>query len=114
MPWWPVSAVRGHDNVERGRARARDELFDSVEDVARAVGLRPRDESRGVGTRPGLGEAVAAEGLHGGKLGDALGALGVGAERVDHPHDHVLDGDVGGDGRVGLREFLEDQRRVRA
>ena len=59
-------------------------------------------------------EELGAE-LHG--LGDRDtvagqgGALGVGAPAVDHPGDHVVDGEIGGDGGAAHRQRLEPHRR---
>ena len=50
--------------------------------------------------------------LHAG--GQTLLALGVGAVRVDHPHHHVVDGDVGGDRRVAFGELLENEHGISA
>ena len=41
-------------------------------------------------------------------------ALFVVAEAIDHPDHHVVDGDIGRDRRIALREFLEDQHRIAA
>ncbi len=52
--------------------------------------------------------------LHGEQLRQESRALRVVPEAVDHPGHHVVDGDVGRDGRAALRERLEDQRRLHA
>ena len=66
----------------------------------------------GVGAGVGLGQAVAAEVFHGDELREVLGLLFVIAELVDHPRDHVVDGDIGGDGWASGRHRFEDQGRI--
>ena len=59
-----------------------------------------------------LGQAVARQMLHRAQLRQPAPALRVGAEAVDHPRGHVVDGDVGRNRGAACRQRLEDQRRV--
>ena len=69
---------------------------------------------RGIRSRTRLGEAVAAEVGHRGQARQPRAALLVGAVGVDHPRDHVVDRDVGGDRGVGLGQLLDDRDGVGA
>ncbi len=79
-----------------------------------AVAFGAGAQRGGVGTGAGLGEAVAAEGVHGAQTGQPAGALGVVPEAVDHPGDHVVDGEVARDGGTADGERLEDEDAVGA
>ena len=69
-------------------------------------------QARGIRPGVGLGQAVAGELRHAAKIGQqALSQLAC-AIGIDHPCDHVVNGDVRGGRRTALRQLLEDQRRV--
>jgi hypothetical protein len=73
-----------------------------------------RRQSGGVAAGAGLGQAVAGDPLHRNQARQVLGALGVVAEAVDHPGDHVVDRQEGRGGRAARRQRLEHHRGVEA
>ena len=64
------------------------------------------------GARAGSGQAVAREVVHRAQPGQPALALGVVAVAVDHPGDHVVDGQVSGDGGAAGDQGLEDEHAV--
>ena len=80
--------------------------------VVVAVAHRLGGEVGGVGAGARFGQAVTAELLHGDEGRQEPMALGIAAERVDHPRHHVVDRQIGGGGRAALGEFFEDECRV--
>ena len=95
----PRLAGARHHDVHRRGAGAGDELLRAVQHVVVAVPHRGGGDGRGVGARARLGEAVAAEVLHGHEARQPAPALLGVAVGVDHPRHHVVDRDVGGDRR---------------
>ena len=63
----------------------------------------------GIRARARLGQAIARQRLHRAQFRQPCLALLLGAEGVDHPGAHVVDGDEGGDRRAAIGERLEDQ-----
>lgn len=98
--------------VHIGRTGAGDELLHAVHDVVVAVANGPCGQCGRVRARAGFGEAVAAERVHRAQPGQDPVALRVVAEPVDHPADHVVDGQIARDRRAAGGERLEDERRV--
>jgi hypothetical protein len=86
-------------------------LFLAVDHIMVAVAHRARRQRRRVGADARLGQAIAAEKLHGAEPRQPLLALCLRAVRIDHPGDEVMDRYVGGDRRAAGRQRLEDQGR---
>ena len=103
---WPSRSCHHHVDV-RG-SRARNELLDTVEHVITAVLDGAGAQCAGVGSRAGLGQAVAGDGIHRRQPRNPFLALFVGAEGVDHPRAHVVDGQECGGRRVGDGQLFED------
>ena len=107
-----LGAGAGHDQVDVGGAGAGDELLHPVEHPLVAVLDRAGRQVGGVGAGVGLGEAVGAHDLHRGQPRDELGALLLGAELVDHPRDHVVDGQEGRGDRAAAGDAVEHHDAV--
>lgn len=103
-----------HDDVDLGGTRAGDELLDPGQYVAVTRVLGPGAQCGGVGSGAGLGQAVAAQGPGAAQIGEPAGPLRHVPVPVDHPGDHVVDGEVPGDGRTAGGEGLEDEDAVAA
>ena len=86
-----------HDDVDGCLAGARDELLDAGQHVVVAVADRAGRDGRGIGSGARLGEAVAPKSVIAVSRGSHAWRCCFGAVRVDHPRDHVVDRDVGGD-----------------
>jgi hypothetical protein len=67
---------------------------------------------RGVGAGARLGQAVAGDQLHGRQARQVALAQVVGAEPVDHPRGHVVDGQIGRRRHVAVAQCLENDRCV--
>ena len=102
----------GHHHVDIGGSRAGDELLDAVEHVVAALLDGAGAQRAGVGAGAGLGQAVAGDDVHRGQPRHPGLALFGGAEGVDHPRAHVVDGQERGDRRVGDGQLLEDAHPV--
>ena len=111
----PLAARAHHAGVEVAGAGAGDERLAAVQDVAVALPLRRG--SRG-SPRPTRRRARSGSSWRGAPWSSGRAASGArcsaGAERVDHPGDHVVDREIGrGRGAAG-RQLLEDDRRIEA
>jgi hypothetical protein len=107
------TAGADHGQVEVRGAGAADELLGAVQHIALVVAARPRRQRDGIAARAGLGEAVGGDLLHGQQLREPF-ALGLATPAVDHPGDHVVNGEKGADGRASRRQRLEDDGGVEA
>jgi len=101
-----------HDDVDITKATAGNERLGAVENVVAALLLCCREERGGVAARARLGKAIRREFFHRRQLGDKLLSQSGRTKRVDHPHAHVVDGEVrrGADTACGQR--LKDDRGV--
>ena len=106
------TAGPGHHHVDVRGSRAGDELFDAVEHIVAALLDGAGAQRARVGSGARLGQAVAGDGVHGRQPRDPSLALFVGAEGVDHPRAHVVDGQERRDDGVCDGQLLEDPHPV--
>ena len=104
----PRTTGAGHDDVDGRAAGPGDELLGPGEDVLLPVPTGGGGQRGGVGPDTGFGEAVGPEVLHRREPRQPARPLLLVAVGVDHPGDHVVDGDVGGQRRVAVPELLEE------
>ncbi len=106
-----VAAGARHHRVKIAGAGAGDELFLAADRVMVAVAHRACRQRRRVGADARLGQAIAAQKLHGAKARQPLLALCFRAMGIDHPGHEIVDRYVGGDRRAAAGQRLEDQGR---
>ncbi len=112
--FWPTRSR--HHHVDVGGSRAGNELLDAVEHIVCVFFWALLDgagaQRAGVGPGARLGQAVAGDDIHWRQPRNPTLALLIGAEAVDHPRAHVVDGQERGDRRARDGQLLEDPHTV--
>ena len=112
IPRGPSAAGARHHHVDVGGSGSGDELFDAVQHVIATLLDGAGAQRAGIRAGARLGQAVAGNDIHRGQPRHPGLALFGGAEGVDHPGAHVVDGQERGDRRAGHRQLLEDPHPV--
>ncbi len=99
-----------HDDIDVGLSSAANKCLFSVENVVISDESRRGAERGGVGASAGLGETVGGEFVHGAERRHPSRALLRGGKGVNHPGDHVVNGEIGSGRGAAGSESLEHHR----
>jgi hypothetical protein len=102
-----------HRHIQIGEATAGDERLAAIDAIMRIpLRHRPGLQRRRVGAGTRLGQAVAHELIGRDDPRQKPLALRLVAKPRDHGRDHVMDAEKRRRRRIGIRQLLEDQRRI--